>query len=115
MKQLTASAIAAFVLLLGAALAGTARAAITSVSVVSSTALGRFDHRDYREVQIRMLGTAPGGAYDVPVTLAFPEKSRDYSGVAVVDVINMSFVTAAVLPAPATRVPFPLARIQMGD
>src|SRR5829696_6278141 len=113
MKQLTASAIAAFVLLLlGAAFTGTARAAITSISVVSSTELGTFDHRDYREVQIRMVGTAPGGAYDVPVTLAFPERSKDYSGVAVVDVINTSLVTAAVVPAPATRVPFPLARVQ---
>jgi hypothetical protein len=115
MKMIIATAIAAFMLFLGAALTGTARAAVTSISVVSSTELGRFDHRDYREVQIRMLGTAPGGAYNVPVTLAFPERSKDYSGVAVVDVINMSFVTAAVLPAPATRVPFPLARIQMGD
>jgi hypothetical protein len=102
-------------LLLGAALTGTARAAVTSVSVVSSTELGEFDHRSYREVQIRMAGTAPGGAYDVPVTLAFPERSKHYSGVAVVDVINTSFVTAAVVPAPATRTPFPLARNNIGD
>src|ERR687897_3387548 len=108
MKLLTASAIAAFVLLLGAAFTGTARAAITSISVVSSTELGRFDHRDYREVEIRMMGTAPGGAYDVPVTLAFPERSKDYSGVAVVDVVNNAFANAAVVPAPATRTPWPL-------
>src|SRR5215211_7124469 len=115
MRVRAASAIALFVMLVGAAVTATAEAAITSVSVVSSTELGAFDHRDYREVVIRMVGTAPGGAYDVPVTLAFPEKSKDYSGVAVVDVINMSFVTAAVVPAPATRVPMPLARVQMGD
>jgi hypothetical protein len=115
MKLMTAIAMAAGVLLLGSGLTATARAAITSISVVSSTELGRFSHRDYREVQIRMLGTAPGGAYNVPVTLAFPETSKDYSGVAVVDVINTSFVTAAVLPAPATPVPLPLAHIQMGD
>ena len=115
MRLITASAVAAFMLLLGAGLAGTARAAVTSVSVVSSTELGSFDHRDYREVQIRMRGTAPGGAYDVPVTLAFPERSKDYSGVAVVDVANNAFVTALVVPAPATRTPFPLARNNIGD
>jgi hypothetical protein len=102
-------------LLLGAAVTATAEAAITSVSVVSATALGTFDHRKYREVEIRMVGTAPGGAYDVPVTLAFPERSKDYSDVAVVDVINTSFVTAAVVPAPGTHTPLPLARMHIGD
>jgi hypothetical protein len=106
---------AAFVLLIGAALTADADAAITSISVVSSTQLGEFGHRDYRELQIRMLGTAPGGAYNVPVTLAFPERSKDYSGVAVVDVVNDAFVTGAVIPAPATRTPFPLARNNIGD
>ena len=115
MRFLTAIAIAALTVLLGAGLTATARAAVTSVSLVSSTELGDFDHRSYREVEIRMRGTAPGGAYDVPVTLAFPERSKDYSGVAVVDVINTSFVTAAVVPAPATRTPFPLARNNIGD
>jgi hypothetical protein len=112
MKATTATAIAVFVLLLGAH--GTAGAAVTSVSVVSSTQLGKFGHRSYREVQIRMLGTAPGGAYDVPVTLAFPEKNKDYSGVALVDVINTAFVIGP-LPAPLTNVPVPLARVMMGD
>jgi hypothetical protein len=115
MKLIVAGAMAVLMLLLGAALAGTARAAVTSVSVVSSTELGQFDHRSYREVQIRMAGTALGGAYNVPVTLAFPEKAKDYSGVAVVDVINTSFVTAAVVPPPATRTSFPLARNNIGD
>ena len=113
MKLMTAAAIAALMLVLG--VQGTAYAAITSVSVVSSTELGEFGHRDYREVQIRMIGTAPGGAYDVPVTLAFPEKSKDYSGVAVVDVINTAIATAAVIPAPATRTPRPVARLALGD
>jgi hypothetical protein len=115
MKLLTASAMAALMLVLGAGLTATARAAITSVSVVSSTELGEFDHRDYREVEIRMIGIAPGGAYDVPVTLAFPQKSKDYSGVAVVDVINTVLATVPVIPAPATRDPSPIARLQMGD
>src|SRR5215204_2231398 len=112
MRLITASAVAAFMLLLGAGLAGTARAAVTSISMVSSTELGTFDHRDYREVQLRMVGTAPGGAYDVPVTLAFPERSKDYSGVAVVDVINTSFVFA---PPPFANAGYPLARAQLTD
>jgi hypothetical protein len=113
LKLITASALLT-VVLLGTGY-GTGHAAVTSVSVVSSTELGEFDHRDYREVEIRMIGMAPGGAYNVPVTLAYPEASKDYSGVAVVDVINTAYVTAPVLPAPATRTPLPLARLHMGD
>jgi hypothetical protein len=113
MKWMTASAIAVcLLLLLGAQ--GPAGAAVTSVTVVSSTELGTFGHRDYREVKIRMRGTAPGGAYDVPVTLAFPERSKDYSGVALVDVINTGFVIGA-LPAPQMNVPIAVARVRMGD
>jgi hypothetical protein len=113
MRFLTAIAIAAcLLLLLGAR--GPAGAAVTSVTVVSSTELGTFGHRDYREVKIRMRGTAPGGAYDVPVTLAFPERSKDYSGVAVVDVINTAFVVTPP-PPPGTAVPIPVARVRMGD
>jgi hypothetical protein len=96
LKLTVASAMVAFMLLLAAP----ARAAITSVSVVSSTQLGEFDHRDYREVTIRMIGTAPGGAYDVPVILAFPERAKDRSGVALVDVVATSTITG-VLPAPS--------------
>src|SRR5580765_8732701 len=109
MKWMTASAIAACLLLL-LGTRGPARAAVTSVTVVSSTELGTFGHRDYREVKIRMRGTAPGGAYDVPVTLAFPERSKDYSGVALVDVINTALV-APPPPAPGTSVPAPAARL----
>jgi hypothetical protein len=105
----------AVALVFGSGLTATGLGAITSVSVVSSTQLGEFDHRDYREVTIRVIGTAPGGAYDVPVILAFPERARDYSGVAVVDVINTSYVTAPVIPAPTTHTPVPVARLQMGD
>jgi hypothetical protein len=112
MKRIAGIAIVAFVVLLAAGLAATARAAVTSVSMVSSTELGRFGHHDYREVEIRMRGTAPGGAYDVPVTLAFPERSKDYSGVAVVDVINTSAVLA---PPPLYHDPIPLARVQLTE
>jgi Alpha/beta hydrolase domain len=113
MKWLTASAIALLMLLLLGA-QGPAGAAITSVTVVSSTELGTFGHREYREVQIRMRGTAPGGAYDVPVTLAFPERSKDYSGVAVIDMINTAFVVAPP-PPPGIAQAYPLARVRMGD
>jgi hypothetical protein len=113
MKLMTASAIA-FMLLLGAQ--GTVHAAVTSVSVVSATELGEFDHRAYREVELRLVGTAPGGAYDVPVTLAYPTDDRDYSGVAVVDVVGTAFMLfPGVLPAPATPDPLYLARLQLGD
>ena len=77
-------------------------AAVTSVSVVSSTELGTYNHRAYREVNLRLIGTAPGGAYDVPATLAYPTRGRDHSGVAVVDVVNTVFMLwPAALPAPA--------------
>jgi hypothetical protein len=90
-KLLATAAVLAVWALVGAY--GSANAAVTSVSVVSVTDLGEFDHRGYREVQIRMIGTAPGGVYDVPVTLAFPERSKDYSGVALVDVANTVGIT----------------------
>jgi hypothetical protein len=93
-----------------------ARAAVTSVSVVSATELGEFDHRAYREVELRLVGTAPGGGYDVPVTLAYPTDDRDYSGVAVVDVVNTVFmVFPAALPAPATPDPSYTARDHLSD
>jgi hypothetical protein len=76
MKWFKATAIAVLMLLLLGA-QGPAGAAVTSVTVVSSIELGTFGHHEYREVQIRMRGMAPGGAYDVPVTLAFPKRSKD--------------------------------------
>jgi hypothetical protein len=95
---------------------GTAEAAVSSVSVVSSTELGTYNHRAYREVNLRLVGTAPGGAYDVPVTLAYPTHNRDHSGVAVVDVVNTVFMLwPTALPAPATPEPLYLARLHLGD
>lgn len=113
LKVLTATVLGACALL---GSYGTAQAAVTSVSVVSSTELGDYNHRAYREVTLRMMGTAPGGAYDVPVTLAYPTRSRDYSGAALVDVVNTVFMLwPAPLPAPATPVPLYLARLYLGD
>lgn len=114
MRTRVFSSALAVALVLGAVLTATGRAAITSVSVVSSTRLGEFDHRDYREVTIRMIGTAPGGAYDVPVILAFPERAKDYSGVALVDVVTTSTITG-VLPAPITPGPRYSGRNLLGE
>ena len=95
----------------------TAEAAVTSVSVVSSTELGTYNHRPYREVKLRIVGTAPGGAYDVPATLAYPTRSRDRSGVAVVDVVNTVVLGfPGPLPAPMTHVPIYQARdLHLGE
>ena len=113
MKLVTATALGACVLF-GAY--GTARAEVTSVEVVSSTELGSYNHRAYREVKLQLRGTAPGGAYDVPVTLAYPTHGRDYSGVAVVNVVNTISVTwPDPLPAPFTPDPFYQARLHLGD
>ena len=96
--------------------AAAARAEITSVSLVSSTKLGSYDHRAYQGASLRMAGTAPGGAYDVPVTLAYPKRTRDHSGVALVDPINTAFLAYPdELPAPATRVPLEQAHVHIGD
>jgi Alpha/beta hydrolase domain len=95
--------------------AQTARAAVTSVSVVSSEELGSFDHRAYREVELRVRGLAPGGPYDVPVTLAYPTSPHDASGVALVDIVNTVFLAFPTLPSPATAVPLYIARSHLGD
>ena len=112
-KLIIATVLGAFVLL--AAMARP-RPQVTSVSAVSSTELGSYNHRAYREVKLQLRGTAPGGAYDVPVTLAYPTHGRDYSGVAVVDVVNTIFVTwPDPLPAPAYARSLLSARLHLGD
>src|SRR4051812_39408166 len=84
-KVIAATALAAFAVL---AAGGNAGATVTSVSVVSVKDIGSFNHRPYHEVKLRMLGLAPGGAYDVPVTLAYPTHARDSSGVTIVEPVN---------------------------
>ena len=87
-KSVAAAALAAWLLF---GIYGTAGAAVTSVSVASATDIGIYNHHPYREITLRMVGTAPGGAYDVPLKLAYPTDSGGHSGVAVVDVVNSVF------------------------
>ena len=113
-RLLATSAMAALALVLWAP--GTARAEVTSISVVSVTEIGVYNHNPYREATLRMAGTAPAGAYDVPVKVAFPTDGRNHSGVAVVDVVNTVFQAYPLpLPAPATPIPLYLARLHLGD
>ena len=65
-----------------------ASAKITGFAVTSSSEIGSFRGISYREVQGMMAGTAPGGAYSVPVVLAFPVSAADYNGFAFLDVVN---------------------------
>jgi hypothetical protein len=113
LKSLTATALVAGLMF---ATNGTAGAAVTSISVVSVTEIGAYNHNPYREATLRMVGTAPGGAYDVPVKVSFPTDGRDHSGVAVVDVVNTVFQAYPFpLPAPARPEPLYLARLHLGD
>jgi alpha/beta hydrolase family protein len=112
-KFLTATAVGVCALLGGY---DSARAAVTSISVVSVSEIGSYNHNPYREATLRMVGTARGGAYDVPLKVAFPTDGRDHSGVAVVDVVNTVFQAYPFpLPAPARPEPLYLARVHLGD
>jgi hypothetical protein len=63
-------------------------AEIKALTVLAAKDIGPFHSKGYREVEARMEGTAPGGAYAVPVTLAFPKEAFHHNGFAIVDVIN---------------------------
>ena len=63
-------------------------AEITQIMVNSVNNIGPFRGKSYREVQLTMKGVAPGGAYSVPVVLAFPNVATEYNGFAVIDVLN---------------------------
>ena len=60
-----------------------------------------------------MEGTAPGGAYSVPVTLALPRLASDHNGFAIVDVVNT--ITIYFDNWVLGGQPLPLARGHMGD
>lgn len=90
-----------------------AQADIKGLTVLAAKSSGPFRGKVYREIEARMEGTAPGGAYAVPVTLAFPSAASDHNGFAVVDVINT--VTIGKEQFAIGGRPFPLARIHMGD
>jgi hypothetical protein len=90
-----------------------ASAEIRSVSVRTATDIGPFRGKPYREIEATMAGTAPGGAYAVPVTLAFPVRTADHNGYAVVDIINSTTV-GKTWPLGGTPL-FPIARMHMSD
>jgi hypothetical protein len=90
-----------------------AEAEIKRLTVLSAEEIGPFRGKPYHEIQAQMEGTAPGGAYAVPVTLAFPVDPADHNGFAVVDVVNT--VTIGWDDWVLNGGAFPLARVHMGD
>lgn len=102
-----------FVLAMPLALSGPAAAEIKKITVTSSSDIGPFRGKSYREIQATMEGAAPGGAYSVPVVLAYPQAAADHNGFAVVDVVNT--VTIGKEQFVLGGKPLPLARSHMGD
>src|SRR5262245_21733764 len=95
------------------AVSGPAVAEIKKIVVSSTSAIGPFHGKSYREVQAKMEGSAPGGAYSVPMTLAYPQAAADHNGYAVVDVITA--ITIGKEQWVLGGRPPPLARLHMGD
>src|SRR5689334_8089098 len=90
-----------------------ARAEISGLTVRSAKDIGPFRGKPYREIEAQMQGTAPGGAYSVPVTIAYPIRAADHNGFVIVDVLNTVRVVDPKVPPP--KVPRPLARITIGE
>lgn len=88
-------------------------AEITNLTAVSSKDIGPFNDKPYREIEVRMEGTAPGGPYAVPVTLVLPARAEDHNGFAVVDIINT--ITIGKPQFVIGGAPLPLARMHMSD
>jgi Alpha/beta hydrolase domain len=103
----------AFVIGITLILSGPVAAEITEIVVNSANNIGPFRGKSYREVHVTMKGTAPGGAYSVPVVLAFPNAAADYNGFALVDVLNT--VTVGNPQWVLGGRVFPVARIHIGD
>lgn len=89
------------------------RAEPRTLTVASERAVGPFHGKPYRELEARLEGIAPGGAYAVPITIAFPRVPADHNGVALLDVVNTVTIGDAAFVAGGR--PLPLARIHMGD
>lgn len=90
-----------------------ASAEITELTIVDAADIGPFDGKPYREIDARLRGMAPGGSYEVPLTLAFPTKAADFDGVVVVDIVNtITLFMDGFKPAGGA---FPMARVHMGD
>jgi len=90
-----------------------AAAEIKNIVVASASEIGPFRGKGYREVHATMEGVAPGGAYSVPVVLAFPKAAADHNGFAVVDVINTSTIGKEQFVLGGR--PLPLARSHMSE
>jgi hypothetical protein len=88
-------------------------AEVTSLTVVSSKDIGPFDDKPYREIEARMEGMAPGGAYAVPITLVLPARAEGHNGFAIVDIINTVTINRGEFVSGGG--PLPLARTHMGD
>ena len=88
-------------------------AEITSLTALSSKDIGPFNDKPYREIAVRIEGTAPGGPYAVPITLVLPARAEDHNGFAVVDIINT--ITIGKPEFVVGGKPLPLARGHMGD
>jgi hypothetical protein len=88
------------------------RAEISGLTVTSAKDIGPFRGKAYREVEAQLKGTAPGGAYAVPVTIAFPKQASDHNGFAIVDVLNTILIGNKNFP---DAKPLPVARMGMGD
>jgi hypothetical protein len=91
----------------------TSRADITGLVVESTKDIGPFRGKPYREIEAHLNGTAPGGAYSVPVTLAFPKQASNHNRLAIVDVVNT--VTIGNDKFVLGGRPIPTARTQLSD
>ncbi|MDP9130673.1 MAG: alpha/beta hydrolase domain-containing protein [Candidatus Binatota bacterium] len=90
-----------------------ADAKITGFKVTSSTEIGPFHGKSYREVTGMLEGIAPGGTYSVPAVLAFPASPADFNGFALVDVVNT--VTVGNNQFPGGGRVFPVGRLHLGE
>lgn len=90
-----------------------ASAEIEKLTIVSARDIGPFAGKPYREIEAKLHGTAPGGPYEAPVTLAFPTKAADFDGFTVVDIVNtVTLFMEGFKPAGGA---LPMARVHMGD
>jgi hypothetical protein len=100
-------------LIAAALLPAPASAEIAKLTVNSAADIGPFRGKPYREVQATMEGAAPGGAYAVPVTLAFPKDKAAHNGFAILDVINTVTIGQETWPGGGRA--FPVARVHLGE
>jgi hypothetical protein len=90
-----------------------ASANVTGVSVGSVTDLGRYAGKPYRQATLEIRGTAPAGPYRVPALIAYPARTSDSNGVALVEPYNTVGFWFRDPLVPET--PLPHARTVLGD